>query len=242
MRDSSEQVHQTIEFTYRWYAGLLADLRAAGYDARSFGDDVGADDVLLRHDVDLSLEAAVTMARIEAAEGVESTYFVLPTAATYDPLRRTGRRAVAEIASLGHDVGLHFSTHEYWNEEPSEYELIERVEQERDLLATVTGDRPSAVSFHRPPSWVLGREFEGFDSAYAPRYFEDVAYVADSGQRWREDPPAVDAFDGAVQLLAHPGLWGAGDGSFADRVERHVDARCRRIRQEAEREYLEGAR
>jgi len=242
MGDSPEQVPQAIEFTYRWYAGLLADLQAAGYEPRAFGDDLAAGDVLLRHDVDLSLEAAVTMARLEAAEGVQSTYFVQPTAGTYEPLRRSGRRAVEEIASHGHEIGLHFSTHEYWDERPADAELVERVEQERDVLATIAGDRPTAVSFHRPPEWVLGRDFERFDSAYAPRYFETIAYVADSGQRWRDDPPDVGDFPEAVQLLAHPGLWGAKDGSFVDRVTDRVDAACRRMRREADREFLEGVR
>ena len=63
----------TVEFTYDWYRDFLRRLSAEGYDFRSFDDSLGDGDVVLRHDIDLSLDAAVKMARIEANAGVEST-------------------------------------------------------------------------------------------------------------------------------------------------------------------------
>ena len=68
--------------------------------------------VALRHDTDDDIENAVRFARWEATHGFRSTYYVLHTDWYYPDLR-SGRpsrfvlRALDEIASLGHEIGLH---------------------------------------------------------------------------------------------------------------------------------------
>lgn len=62
----------------------------------------------LRHDVDnhaQALSTAVHLARWEAAQGWHSTYFLLHTARYWKDGR--WRAAADEIASLGHEIGLH---------------------------------------------------------------------------------------------------------------------------------------
>ena len=67
-----------MSFTYQWYRGLLSLLQKQGYAFRNYHDYVDAPRcVILRHDVDMSLEQAVRLAELEAAEGVQSTWFVL---------------------------------------------------------------------------------------------------------------------------------------------------------------------
>lgn len=232
---------EAVEFTYDWYREFLRRLSTDGYEFRSFDDRLGDGDVVLRHDVDLSLDAAVEMARIEADAGVEATYCVLLTSPLYNPLEGEHRDALAEIASLGHDVIPHVSTHAYWSDEevPDADAIERRVAAERSVLETVvpTGE---TVSFHRPPPWVLDREFEGFRNAYAPALFSDIGYVADSNQRWREDPTFADDLPETLQLLTHPGLWGERDAGFAERVERAIADACSRAGRVTRDEFLEG--
>lgn len=119
MRDNAEQ-REEVSFTYRWYRKCLRQLREAGYSFQQF-DGVPSDgDVLLRHDVDLSLESAVRMARIEADLDVQATDFMFVVSNLYNPFEPRQRERVRELHSLGHDVGLHFSTHGYWADEPPE--------------------------------------------------------------------------------------------------------------------------
>lgn len=240
----SEQVNQPlgdVAFTHDWYRQFLRRLLADGYEFRSFADPPAEGEVVLRHDVDLSVERAVEMARIEADLGVEATYFVLLTSPLYNPLESDCREAIDEIASLGHDVALHFSTHLYWNaqDSPTASAITQHVRQERAVLETIA---PTAevVSFHRPPSWVLDRTFDEFESAYAPAFFSDVGYVADSTQRWRTDPPRMDDLPATMQLLTHPGLWAEEDAEFDHRVEEAVVSACTHAGRTAREEFSPG--
>jgi hypothetical protein len=231
----------TVDFTYDWYRSFLERLADAGFDFRTFSDGAGPGDVLLRHDVDLSIEKALTTARIEADRGIEATYCVLVTSALYNPFEGKRREQLRAIQALGHEVALHFSTHEYWDSAnpPDDATLVSRIDEERDVLGSVLSTRPETVSFHIPPSWVLDRTFEGFTNTYSPALFSDIDYIADSGQRWRTEPPEIPDPARPAQVLTHPGLWGESDGGFEDRVDQSVSSACRHASRKAQLEFVE---
>jgi len=233
-----------VEFTFDRCRSILDRLRSAGYAFCGYDDDVGSGDVLIRHDVDLSPDRAVEVARIERELGVTATYFVLLGSPLYNPFDAPVREAIGEIAGMGHDVGLHFSTHQHWpaTEPPTDRELAARIQDEQAALSTVVADPVSTVSFHVPPPWVLARSIEGVESAYEPRFFDEIDYVADSGQRWREEGVAIPDDGRPLQVLIHPGLWGEADGSFEARVQAAVDDADRRTREYARSRYLESER
>lgn len=241
MAEPTDRSTLDVEFTYRWYDAFLERLRAWGYTFQGFSTEPDEGDALLRHDVDLSLEAALRLARFEADRDVRATYCVLLTSALYNPLSGDQRERVREIAALGHDVALHFSTHEYWDDgrAPPAEDVEARVRDELDVLGTIVPE-PDTVSFHIPPAWVRGRSFDGFQSTYEPAVFEDIAYVADSTQRWREDPPAIDEPPEPLQVLTHPGLWDEDDVRFEGRVEQAIVDACRRTQRAAQAEFIDG--
>lgn len=231
-----------VAFTYDWYRSFLRDLSAAGYRFRSYDEDPEPGVVLLRHDVDLSPKRALRIARLEGALDVTSTFFFLVGSPMYNPFDGPTREAIRSIGSLGHDVGLHFSTHQYWpaSGPPGESALADRVEAERSALGTIV-DRPvETVSFHIPPDWVLERRFEAFESTYEPRFFDEIGYVADSNQRWRDEPPEAADLPERVQVLTHPGLWGTVDGGFRERVVAATNDARSRIGEYADDRYLDG--
>lgn len=232
---------QTFAFTLDRYRELLESLQGAGYEFRSFHDPVAEDGILLRHDIDLSVMSALRMAQVEANAGVRSTYHVLLTSPLYNAFQPKTRDRLREIESLGHDVTLHFSTHAYWDEEPTEAALVDRIEAEFRALETVLdGDVPPTVSFHIPPEWALDRTLPNVRNTYAPRYFSDIEYVADSGQRWRTDPPVVSSLSDRVQMLVHPGLWGTTDDGFEACVDSAIEASTSRTRDMATQEFIHG--
>lgn len=238
---------EEVEFTYEWYRGFLGHLDTTGARFRAYSEDIEAGDVLLRHDVDLSPARAVRIARIEADLGVHATYFFILSSPLYNVLNRHTREVIREIESMGHDVGLHFSTHQHWPEDattgdgPDDRAVEHAVERERAALGTIA-DPIDTVSFHAPPEWVQGRQFDAFESAYAPEFFTDVAYLADSNQRWREDPPLSSGLPDRMQMLTHPGLWGEHDRSFEERVRAAADTSRELTERYAKLRYIEPAR
>ena len=228
-----------VAFTFDWYADFLDALCRRGLRFRSYDDSLRDGDVVVRHDVDWSPRNALTTARIEADRGVTATYFFLLTSPLYNVFHRRNRRIVEKIASLGHRVGTHFSTHQYWDREPPEDVLTERVQDEQRALDTVVDELDPAVSFHRPPEWVLAREFDALVSAYEPRFFESVAYRADSNQRWRDDHPLAGGVPETMQVLTHPGLWGKADADYEARLAAHEDEELGRTRKFMEDQFVD---
>lgn len=229
----------SIPFTYDTYADLLTELRARGYEFTTYGTSVEEGQVLLRHDVDWSPRRAVRMAELEAEHDVTATYFFLLSSPFYNLLHEETRAALDRIVSLGHDVELHFSTHQYWSSEPADDELVAAVDREREILSSILEDPIETVSFHIPPDWVLQRSYDGFVSTYEERFFTSIAYRGDSNQRWRRSPPFAEGVPDQLQILVHPGLWAETDQTFAERLYRERDAKFDAISDFLNHQFIE---
>lgn len=220
-----------VRFTYDWYRRFLERLQARGYRSRPYTVSPSRGDLFLRHDVDFSPRKALRLARIEADLGLQSTFLFLVTSPAYNLWFKPTREIVAAIQALGHNVGLHFSTHQYWSSAPTRAKLRERTDAEFDVLAGLLDSPDRVLSFHRPPEWVFGRSYEGFTSTYESQFFSEVRYASDSNMRWRDEPPLADDGDEPLQVLTHPGLWGRTDASFEDRLRSEIDRELGRVRQ-----------
>ncbi|MCU4742183.1 hypothetical protein OB955_00990 [Halobacteria archaeon AArc-m2/3/4] len=197
------------------YERLLQSLLDDGFTFTDFST-LEADEIVLRHDVDLSPTTALEMARIEASLGVESTYCFLLTTPIYNLLEVEHVQALQEIEALGHDVALHFNTHHYWDGPPEVDELTTKVRAECDVIGQLTDSTVDTVSFHRPPEWVLDVDFDGFENTYQPQYFSEIGYLSDSNQKWQTEPPFPNGRPDRLQLLVHPGLWGPTERELDD--------------------------
>lgn len=231
----------TVEFTFEWSRSFLDRLRSRGCRFRSYDQPIEPGDVLLRHDVDLSPKRALSLARIEHDLGIHATYFFLLGTPLYNPHQAPVRNAINGIASLGHDVGLHFSTHQYWpaTRPPETESVVDAVRRERGVMEAIVPEVVPTVSFHVPPRWILRRSFEAFPSTYEPRFFEEIGYLADSGQRWREGAPSLPDDESPVQVLMHPGLWGPEDATFVERIRESVVEADRRAAEYVRSRHLE---
>ena len=230
----------TRAFSLQGYGLLLGALRARGYRCRPFHNyQLDQAHLLLRHDVDLSLAAAVRMAELEQALGGRATYFVMIRSELYNPCSADGLAALRRIRDLGHDVGLHTDTTLYGDDGEA---LDEGVALEAKLLERLVGQPVTMISVHRPSRAVLGSgdTLGGRPHTYAPRYFEATGYCSDSRGRFGEhhplDHPAVQQ-GRALQLLIHPIWWVADDEETAqDKLERFAAARVRHFHQTLARE------
>ena len=89
------------------YHAILAAAGAGGYQFAAFGEKPAEGDLFLRHDVDLSLDAALRMAELEHEAGATATYFLMTESVFYNLASSEGTAAIERLRTLGHRVGLH---------------------------------------------------------------------------------------------------------------------------------------
>lgn len=176
------------DFDLDHYRELLEAATAGGYRFAFFDREPAAGDLLLRHDVDLSLDAALTLAELEADAGAAATYFLMTRSVFYNLASAEGQRALARLRELGHHVGLH------------------AVYPQLDL-----DDRfDPVVAWHNPDPEFMREPIDGAVNVMQAPYFDPDHYRSDSNQHWRSGCPheelASRHFEW-LQLLTHPEIW-----------------------------------
>lgn len=217
----------THEMNLDAYAEMLAAFLASGYRVTSFQemDDRQTDrGLILRHDVDVSVDCAWQMARVEHELGVRSIYFFLLTSPLYNLLSKETAKQVRAIHELGHCVGLHFDPDAYTDD------AFGHVQEELNTLtACYPFADPTWISFHRPgpKAGQLGdlRLPGGIRHTYEAQFFAGLTYFSDSRGGWgRGNPVESEAFRAgtSMQVLTHP-VWWANEGRTPrEKMERQV--------------------
>ncbi len=175
-------------FDLEHYRELLLAARAGGYRFAFFDRTPSAGDLLLRHDVDLSLHAALAMAELEAEIAVRATYFLMTQSEFYNLAAPSGAEAIERLRRLGHRVALHAVYPD----------------------AQHDGRLDPVLAWHNPDPDYMTAPVDGFVNAMQPGFFDPDHYRSDSNQRWRSgcphEPLAQGDFDW-LQLLVHPEVW-----------------------------------
>ena len=181
-----------MEFTYQGYLEMLKLLREQGYAFCDYHDYTAYPRcVILRHDVDNSLNQAVRLAELEAEAGVKSTWFVLLRTDFYNPASQKSQEKLRAIQSMGHEIGLHFDEVAY-GKPLTEDETRQSIIRECGLLSALLDTPVTTVSMHRPSKATLEADLQipGIVNSYGKTFFHDFKYLSDSRRRWRE--PVLD--------------------------------------------------
>ena len=170
------------------YRELLDAAKAGGYRFAFFEGEPREGDLILRHDVDLSLDAALRMAELEADAGAAATYFLMTGSVFYNLGSEEGERALGRLRELGHRVGLH-----------AVYPRLDLDERFDPVIA-----------WHNPDPEYMRAPVEGAINVMEAPWFDPETYRSDSNQHWRSGCPHEELRDGAfpwLQLLTHPEIW-----------------------------------
>jgi hypothetical protein len=235
-----------VEFTYAAYFEFLDELRRRGYANPMIGPPEALPDpseawILLHHDVDLDLDAAVSLAEREHDNGWKASYFVLLTSEFYNPMARPERARLQRIADLGHDIGLHFDPTVHGCTAIGHFR--EACHAEIEQLRSITPAPIPAVSFHRPASELIAGSAEltaPLPHTYLPFFVEAMEYCSDSTGRWRYGPPdeRPAVIEGrALHLLTHAEWWGEVALDPSTRLAQNLAATHRSRRQAAAAEF-----
>jgi hypothetical protein len=229
----------TGDFTVDGYRALLVALFERGYRAHSF-TDVRPErrHLILRHDLDMSLEAALPLAEVERSLEMRAAYFVLVRSEFYNPFTSAARATLDAIRGLGHEVGLHFDANLY----PADRSALDKAAaQECALLQAGLGIEVRTISLHRPGKVFLGMEgrLAGRLHTYAPRFFQSMGYCSDSRGAWQRGHPlshTAVAEGRGLQLLTHPIWWtGRPEETVKARLDRFARQRFDLLREELAR-------
>ena len=200
-------------FDLEHYAVLLEAARAGGYRFSCFEGEPSDGDLILRHDVDLSLDAAIRVAELEAAADARATYFLMTQSVFYNLASSEGERAVARLRELGHRVGLHAVY--------PHAQLDERFDP--------------VVAWHNPDPEYMTAPIAGAVNVMEPPWFSPATYRSDSNQHWRSGCPHEELSEGRfpwLQLLTHPEIWVYPGRSMGESMRAMLDAeRVRRLDQ-----------
>ena len=200
------------DFSLEHYRELLDAAKGGGYRFSSFDHEPQDGDLFLRHDVDLSLDAALRMAELETAAEAEATYFLMTQSVFYNLSSSEGVRAINRLRELGHGIGLHA----VW---PGA-EMDDRFDP--------------VLAWHNPEPDYMSQPVDGFVNVMQPPHFDADRYRSDSNQSWRHGCPHEGLARGDfpwLQLLTHPEIWVYPGSSMGETMNAMLDAERERRRE-----------
>ena len=174
--------------------------------------------IIMRHDVEYSVERAYELARVESSMDFNSTYFFQWTNNSYNILSRKNKDLITDMHERGHCIGLHFAL----NGLTDMQRIREQIAKEMEILDSMFEFKIDTFSIHRPSKDVLREDIKlpGILNAYQDEFFtfaenmtEDtpvkVKYMSDANHIWRYGyPDEKNIMDyNKVQILTHPFAW-----------------------------------
>jgi len=193
------------DFSYTHYIETLNEIKK-NQNFTNFKSS-SSNDIILRHDVDSSLELALKIAKIENDLSISSTFFILFHSELYNPFSPSSSKIISQLRSLGHEIGLHYngSIISQIKKDPSDV-----IKNEIKAFEEHFGTSISVVSAHDPS---ISKKLEinlpeGVVDAYSEKYTVQRKYLSDSVQHWR-----AGCFckhyknNNSMQVLTHPIWW-----------------------------------
>jgi hypothetical protein len=197
-------------FSLAHYRDLLEAAKAGGYRFAGFDRPPQEGDLIIRHDVDVSLGAAVRMAEVESEAGGWSTWCLMTRSVFYNLLSREGEWAIERLLELGGRVA-HHAVHPH-------VDLDERFDP--------------VVAWHNPDLEYMTLPIAGATNVMAPPFYEPERFRSDSNQNWTfrgraSRCPHEELARGELDwlhLLVHPEIWVYEGVTMRETMESFLDA------------------
>ena len=172
---------------------MLLKAKDLGYTIHSFRDWVnksisGPRTLLVRHDVDLSLEKARRMMEVERGLGVNSTYFLRLHSRAYQLLTPENYQILMEFLGADVDLALHYELFFYRTIGGNPMEMLAK---DVRVLEGIVGKPVTGCAAHLPTlnknlvmdtALAVGLAYE----AYGSPFTRERKYISDSSRHWRE--------------------------------------------------------
>lgn len=214
-----EHFRERSPFTFQYYEHMLRCAIDQGYSVSSFEKFDGANrkTVILRHDVDYTLNGVPQLAEVENKLGISATYCFRVHAHEYNLFTPHVHQLVQCLRTFGHEIGLHIeatTVARALDKDPGQ--LIEIEKRALELAAecpviTASEHRDISHVVHNTPYFHEIHNIHDFgfkNYSMEDRFFKDMKYLSDSNGVWREGDliEHLGKHD-RFQVLIHPDWW-----------------------------------
>lgn len=189
--DSSQIMLSRLDFTCGKYEELCRTIAASRYSAVTLAgylrlnhDRNSKPYIIMRHDIDRSPRRALDAALIEHRHGIAATYYFRNQKGTYVP------DLLDKIASLGHEIGLHYETVDKCRGDAASARALFQEElglfRSRYEINTVCAHGNPLTRFDNKDIWKTASlsDFGLLGEAFLSLDYERFAYFSDSGRTW----------------------------------------------------------
>jgi len=215
------------------YSALIKNAKLEGYEFITFDSKILSNNIsgninrsngliLLRHDIDADLVAAVKMASLEAKLGIKSTYFLMLRSPCYNLMSRSGQKLACQLIQYGHQIGLHYDQGHDEQLAIQYDETLDLIQKQASWIEDILSCKIKTVSFHQPSKRILKDGIFCGDllNTYDKKLSKIFNYFSDSNRvfpLWRHlnCNSSQDDFQNVlsenyplnIQLLIHPMWW-----------------------------------
>lgn len=177
-------------FSFDDYREIIRIIKSTGRQC-SYAEALNRDSfIIMRHDVEYSVDRAWQLAKVEQSMDFTSTFFFQWTNNSYNILSRKNMDIIKDMHERGQHIGLHFAITEFSVHRPSRDVLRENIKLDGVLNA-------------------YQDDFFTFSDKITDDTKLDVKYMSDANHIWRygyPDEANIKGFD-KVQILVHPFAW-----------------------------------
>lgn len=224
-------------FSYGEYEKIIMLIKESGKQA-TFRDALALDSyIIMRHDVEFSVERAYDLACFETENKFQSIYFFQVSNNAYNLLSKKNIDIIEKIQHMGHEVGLHF----HLNGLEQIDEIKSAIQKEVEIMNCKLSFSVDCFSIHRPTALVLSSNIKmpGLLNAYQNEFFSyvedmkkekpDVKYLSDARHQWNYglEPNKETLFiNKKIQILTHPYTWTQVGYNNADNFKTLYAEKC----------------
>lgn len=203
---------------YDIFRKILREIKRSG-KCMDYWEAMNADSFLiLRHDIEFSVERAWRMAMIEKEEGITSSWFLQIKSNAYNAFSEKNMTLLNEMIQAGHHIGLHY----HLGSDISHLHIRDEIRDQIRIMSEMLHYPVDRFSIHRPveESKYYAIRINGVINAYSKEFFThfenanpdselEIKYITDSKHRWNYGYPDMATIQKypKIQLLIHPYSW-----------------------------------
>lgn len=192
-----------VDFTFSKFEELCKEVSNSDYEKLNIGEYLDRKEkpekcIILRHDVDVKIERALKMAKIESKHGISSTYYLRMTDEVFRP------KLIKRIEELGHEIGYHYEVLD--KAKGDKVKAINIFEQELNELRklcrvdTICMHGNSRTRWNNRDIWNFYnfKDFGIKGEAYLSIDFSDMLYLSETGRNWGNKFKVKDNIEGMI--------------------------------------------